>query len=61
MVIYHTFAGILVVTNKKAIYLKFRYIKGEVVFMRDFLGAAIFVAGAYALMYAICVILVRLS
>ena len=61
MVIYHTFAGILTITNKKAIYLKFQYIKGEVVFMRDFLGAAIFVAGAYALMYVICIILVRLS
>lgn len=29
--------------------------------MKDFLGAAIFVAGAYALMYVMCVILVRLS
>ena len=29
--------------------------------MRDFLGVAIFVAGAYALMYITCVILVRLS
>ena len=61
MVIYHTFAGILTITNKKAIYLKFQYIKGEVVFMKDFLGAALFVAGAYALMYITCVILVRLS
>ena len=61
MVIYHTFAGILTITNKKAIYLKFQYIKGEVVFMRDFLGAAIFVAGAYALMYIMCIILVSLS